>query len=185
MLWDSNERGSYLISSGIETGAKLRDWTTRKTYGLAGKNNLAGRPHALVLFTKYTTCHPINYYYSRPLCWPWPPSLLSVSSRAVRPPCPFFTPLTSSFLPGFHRSAPRSALSRFNMPAMSPTMSEGGIAAWKKNEGEAFASGDVLLEIVSPFFPCRRVLDAIPPRKPTRQQSTSKPRTTVFLPRSL
>ncbi|KAG6879727.1 hypothetical protein C0992_012330 [Termitomyces sp. T32_za158] len=47
----------------------------------------------------------------------------------------------------FHRSAPRSALSRFNMPAMSPTMSEGGIAAWKKNEGEAFVTGDVLLEI--------------------------------------
>ncbi|KNZ73403.1 Dihydrolipoyllysine-residue acetyltransferase component of pyruvate dehydrogenase complex, mitochondrial [Termitomyces sp. J132] len=33
------------------------------------------------------------------------------------------------------------------MPAMSPTMSEGGIAAWKKKEGEAFATGDVLLEI--------------------------------------
>ncbi|KAG6888983.1 hypothetical protein C0995_004622 [Termitomyces sp. Mi166 len=47
----------------------------------------------------------------------------------------------------FHLSARRAALSRFNMPAMSPTMSEGGIAAWKKKEGEAFASGDVLLEI--------------------------------------
>lgn len=33
------------------------------------------------------------------------------------------------------------------MPAMSPTMTEGGIAAWKKQEGEAFAAGDVLLEI--------------------------------------
>ncbi|KZT43910.1 pyruvate dehydrogenase [Sistotremastrum suecicum HHB10207 ss-3] len=33
------------------------------------------------------------------------------------------------------------------MPAMSPTMSEGGIAQWKKKEGESFASGDVLLEI--------------------------------------
>ncbi|KAG6885448.1 hypothetical protein C0993_001528 [Termitomyces sp. T159_Od127] len=51
------------------------------------------------------------------------------------------------FARSFHRSAPRSALSRFNMPAMSPTMSEGGIAAWKKNEGEAFTTGDVLLEI--------------------------------------
>jgi len=28
-------------------------------------------------------------------------------------------------------------------------MSEGGIASWKKNEGEAFAAGDVLLEIVT------------------------------------
>ena len=34
------------------------------------------------------------------------------------------------------------------MPAMSPTMTEGGIASWKKNEGEAFSAGDVLLEIV-------------------------------------
>ncbi|KXN89914.1 Dihydrolipoyllysine-residue acetyltransferase [Leucoagaricus sp. SymC.cos] len=37
------------------------------------------------------------------------------------------------------------------MPAMSPTMTEGGIASWKKKEGEAFSSGDVLLEIVRPF----------------------------------
>jgi pyruvate/2-oxoglutarate dehydrogenase complex dihydrolipoamide acyltransferase (E2) component len=34
------------------------------------------------------------------------------------------------------------------MPAMSPTMTEGGIASWKKKEGEPFSSGDVLLEIV-------------------------------------
>ncbi|KAJ9115347.1 hypothetical protein QFC24_007012 [Naganishia onofrii] len=41
-------------------------------------------------------------------------------------------------------------LTKFTMPAMSPTMTEGGIASWKKKEGEAFAAGDVLLEIVSP-----------------------------------
>jgi pyruvate dehydrogenase E2 component (dihydrolipoamide acetyltransferase) len=35
------------------------------------------------------------------------------------------------------------------MPAMSPTMTEGGIASWKKKEGEPFSAGDVLLEIVS------------------------------------
>ncbi|KAJ4001051.1 dihydrolipoamide acetyltransferase [Lentinula boryana] len=46
-----------------------------------------------------------------------------------------------------HASARRNALSQFNMPAMSPTMSEGGIASWKKKEGESFAAGDVLLEI--------------------------------------
>ncbi|THU91727.1 dihydrolipoamide acetyltransferase [Dendrothele bispora CBS 962.96] len=33
------------------------------------------------------------------------------------------------------------------MPAMSPTMTEGGIASWKKKEGETFSAGDVLLEI--------------------------------------
>jgi hypothetical protein len=32
---------------------------------------------------------------------------------------------------------------------MSPTMTEGGIAGWKKQEGEEFTAGDVLLEIVS------------------------------------
>lgn len=41
----------------------------------------------------------------------------------------------------------RYASSVFRMPAMSPTMTEGGIANWKKAEGEAFAAGDVLLEI--------------------------------------
>lgn len=34
------------------------------------------------------------------------------------------------------------------MPAMSPTMTEGGISSWKKKEGESFAAGDVLVEIV-------------------------------------
>ncbi|KAF4609046.1 hypothetical protein EYR40_001399 [Pleurotus pulmonarius] len=33
------------------------------------------------------------------------------------------------------------------MPAMSPTMTEGGIAQWKKQEGESFSAGDVLLEV--------------------------------------
>ncbi|RSH82283.1 hypothetical protein EHS25_005993 [Saitozyma podzolica] len=30
---------------------------------------------------------------------------------------------------------------------MSPTMTEGGVASWKKSEGESFAAGDVLLEV--------------------------------------
>ncbi|KAH7931116.1 pyruvate dehydrogenase [Leucogyrophana mollusca] len=46
-----------------------------------------------------------------------------------------------------HVSARRHALSKFGMPAMSPTMTEGGIASWKKQEGESFSAGDVLLEI--------------------------------------
>ncbi|KAI1793894.1 dihydrolipoamide acetyltransferase [Ganoderma leucocontextum] len=53
----------------------------------------------------------------------------------------------SVFARRLHVSASRHALSRFAMPAMSPTMTEGGIASWKKKEGEAFAAGDVLLEI--------------------------------------
>ncbi|KAI0927901.1 hypothetical protein AcW1_005303 [Taiwanofungus camphoratus] len=44
-------------------------------------------------------------------------------------------------------SAVRQAITNMQMPAMSPTMTEGGIAEWKKQEGEAFSAGDVLLEI--------------------------------------
>ena len=51
---------------------------------------------------------------------------------------------------GMHMSAARHAVSKFGMPAMSPTMTEGGIASWKKQEGESFQAGDVLLEIVRP-----------------------------------
>ncbi|GAA5975145.1 hypothetical protein JCM5350_000157 [Sporobolomyces pararoseus] len=47
----------------------------------------------------------------------------------------------------FHASPSSAALSKFLFPAMSPTMTEGGIASWKKKEGESFAPGDVLLEI--------------------------------------
>ncbi|KAG9008286.1 pyruvate dehydrogenase complex dihydrolipoamide acetyltransferase component (E2) [Tulasnella sp. JGI-2019a] len=48
---------------------------------------------------------------------------------------------------GLHSSARRHALSKFTMPAMSPTMQEGGIASWKKQPGEIFTAGDVILEI--------------------------------------
>ncbi|GMK59653.1 hypothetical protein CspeluHIS016_0802590 [Cutaneotrichosporon spelunceum] len=41
----------------------------------------------------------------------------------------------------------RAASSLLRMPAMSPTMTDGGIAAWKKNEGESFEAGDVILEV--------------------------------------
>ncbi|KAL6310031.1 dihydrolipoamide acetyltransferase [Sparassis latifolia] len=53
----------------------------------------------------------------------------------------------SIFIRRFHVSVRRHALSKFTMPAMSPTMTEGGIASWKKKEGETFAAGDVILEI--------------------------------------
>ncbi|KAJ2608445.1 pyridoxine biosynthesis protein [Coemansia sp. RSA 1365] len=33
------------------------------------------------------------------------------------------------------------------MPALSPTMTQGGIARWEKKEGESFAAGDLLLQI--------------------------------------
>lgn len=52
-------------------------------------------------------------------------------------------------IPGIHV---RYATTNMAMPAMSPTMTEGGIASWKKNEGESFAAGDVLLEVASLFL---------------------------------
>ncbi|EWC43487.1 hypothetical protein DRE_07519 [Drechslerella stenobrocha 248] len=33
------------------------------------------------------------------------------------------------------------------MPALSPTMTEGSIAAWRINEGDKFSAGDVILEV--------------------------------------
>ena len=51
-----------------------------------------------------------------------------------------------------HASARRNALSKFTMPAMSPTMTEGGVAQWKVKEGQKYSVGDVLLEIVRILF---------------------------------
>jgi hypothetical protein len=58
-----------------------------------------------------------------------------------------------------HGSASRRAITNFQMPAMSPTMTEGGIASWKKKEGESFRQGDVLLEIVRMFFLIKYIRD--------------------------
>ncbi|RKP40072.1 2-oxoacid dehydrogenases acyltransferase-domain-containing protein, partial [Dimargaris cristalligena] len=41
----------------------------------------------------------------------------------------------------------RQAVTPFRMPAMSPTMTEGGITRWAVKEGDAFAAGDILLEV--------------------------------------
>src|ERR1700685_3382200 len=57
--------------------------------------------------------------------------------------------MITNFHTGLHRTTPRHTISHLQMPAMSPTMTEGGIASWKKKEGERFVAGDVLLEIVS------------------------------------
>ncbi|KAG2158053.1 pyruvate dehydrogenase X component [Suillus bovinus] len=46
-----------------------------------------------------------------------------------------------------HQTKVRHAITNLEMPAMSPTMTEGGISSWKKREGESFSAGDVLLEI--------------------------------------
>ncbi|KKY16445.1 putative pyruvate dehydrogenase protein x component [Diplodia seriata] len=48
---------------------------------------------------------------------------------------------------GFRPSPASAAAQNFQMPALSPTMTEGNIASWKIKEGESFSAGDVLLEI--------------------------------------
>ncbi|CAO2657379.1 Nn.00g035050.m01.CDS01 [Neocucurbitaria sp. VM-36] len=47
----------------------------------------------------------------------------------------------------FHSGQASLAAQNFNMPALSPTMTEGNIATWKIKEGDSFSAGDVLLEI--------------------------------------
>ncbi|KAF9321377.1 hypothetical protein BG003_002225 [Podila horticola] len=47
----------------------------------------------------------------------------------------------------FHAAAVQQATTTLTMPALSPTMTEGTITAWKKKEGDAVSAGDVLLEI--------------------------------------
>lgn len=64
------------------------------------------------------------------------------------------SPLRLNASADLHSSQVAQALSKFTMPAMSPTMTEGGIASWKKAEGESFAPGDVLVEIVSCSVGC-------------------------------
>lgn len=121
------------------------------------------------------------------------PSLLNVVHDAHLPrplrrtsyvprPAPY-SPLTFSPT-GLHTSARRHALSRFAMPAMSPTMTEGGIASWKKSEGESFSVGDVLLEIVrASLSPSARVPSHTFYRRQTRPPLTLKLRMTVSSPK--
>ncbi|XBW36020.1 hypothetical protein QEN19_001595 [Hanseniaspora menglaensis] len=48
----------------------------------------------------------------------------------------------------FHtRSTPLLKASVMEMPAMSPTMTEGGIVEWKVKAGDKFSSGDILVEV--------------------------------------
>ncbi|KAI7907618.1 uncharacterized protein BX663DRAFT_491460, partial [Cokeromyces recurvatus] len=54
---------------------------------------------------------------------------------------------TSTIKLGFHTSTSNSAITRFNLPAMSPTMTEGTIHRWVVKEGDSFSAGDVLLEL--------------------------------------
>lgn len=47
----------------------------------------------------------------------------------------------------FHSASAAWKAEAFLMPAMSPTMEQGGIVEWKRKVGEEFSAGDVLLEV--------------------------------------
>lgn len=79
------------------------------------------------------------------------------------------TPVTCK---GLHQTTLRRAITNLEMPAMSPTMTEGGITFWKKKEGESFSAGEVLLEIVRGQAVHARLSPLTRFRKRTRQQST-------------
>lgn len=51
------------------------------------------------------------------------------------------------FSRGFSATPETLKAKLLNMPAMSPTMTEGGIVEWKFKEGDSFQAGDVLLEV--------------------------------------
>ena len=88
---------------------------------------------------------------------------------------------SNPFAAEIHASARRNALSKFTMPAMSPTMTEGGIAQWKLKEGQKYSAGDVLLEIVRIlFFALRLVPLTFHTRKLTRPLLTWRRRKMVF-----
>lgn len=71
-------------------------------------------------------------------------SLLLTASRLAAASSSSQTALATRAL---STSSAQNAITKFAMPAMSPTMTSGGIAAWKLKEGQAFSAGDVLLEI--------------------------------------
>ncbi|ERT00798.1 hypothetical protein HMPREF1624_02031 [Sporothrix schenckii ATCC 58251] len=48
---------------------------------------------------------------------------------------------------GFNAAARLAVAQNMTMPALSPTMTEGSIAAWRVKEGDKYSVGDVLLEI--------------------------------------
>ncbi|KAL1897714.1 pyridoxine biosynthesis protein [Sporothrix stenoceras] len=48
---------------------------------------------------------------------------------------------------GFNSTARLAVAQNMTMPALSPTMTEGSIAAWRVKEGDKYSVGDVLLEI--------------------------------------
>lgn len=58
-----------------------------------------------------------------------------------------FTRRTITQIRSIHKSSIYNAASVFKMPAMSPTMSEGGIVAWKIKPGDSYSAGDAILEV--------------------------------------
>ncbi|KAF3901615.1 hypothetical protein ABW21_db0205393 [Orbilia brochopaga] len=71
-------------------------------------------------------------------------SVLRSSSRRLLHPAHAWRAAT---VRGISSTACACKAHNFTMPALSPTMTEGSISAWRINEGDKFSAGDVILEV--------------------------------------
>jgi hypothetical protein len=147
--------------SGIQLGEPFL-WGASNCYGSKLDKEWFGWFHfrvgCLVIHTHLVVIYSTPLYSNMwNICRP---ALAAVSRRTGELTCLPATlslKLTLHSIHHFPRTVIRFASTSLRMPAMSPTMTEGGIAGWKKAEGEAFSAGDILLEIVSIVFLLRRV----------------------------
>ncbi|KDE03779.1 hypothetical protein MVLG_05780 [Microbotryum lychnidis-dioicae p1A1 Lamole] len=81
---------------------------------------------------------------SLPLTPPAPATMLSTMTMRVASRKWVQTAVVAR---SFHTTLPARAITELLMPAMSPTMTEGGVTEWKVKQGDSFSAGDVLLEL--------------------------------------
>ncbi|KAK6503499.1 pyridoxine biosynthesis protein [Arthrobotrys musiformis] len=73
--------------------------------------------------------------------------MASTMSSALRSSKRLLRPAYSVAARGISSTARDLKAVNFNMPALSPTMTEGTITSWRINEGDKFSAGDVILEV--------------------------------------
>ncbi|KAK6520721.1 pyridoxine biosynthesis protein [Arthrobotrys conoides] len=74
-------------------------------------------------------------------------SALRSSQRLLRPAAYSWRAVAAAAARGISSTPHNLKAHNFNMPALSPTMTEGTITSWRINEGDKFAAGDVILEV--------------------------------------
>lgn len=106
------------------------------------KNIAVGEPVAIVVAKKELVSKFTNYVHSDA------PATNAAASPAASAPvsAPVSTPSPKKAAPAA-KSIPSVPHSVLPMPSLSPTMEDGVIVAWKKQEGEKISAGDVLAEV--------------------------------------